>query len=130
MPGPEPASLDLRLRAAAESVLLLRQRLCLWLEELGATPEEVFEVALAATEAFGNAVEHPQEPSARTIDVRASTDGRTVTITIRDYGGWQSERRRKEGGYGLRLMRKLMDSVEVGPWAQGTAIRMQRHVSA
>ena len=56
------------------------------LEELGATGGEVFGVSLAATEAFGNAVEHPHEPTARLIEIDGLSSDNTVSITIHDFG--------------------------------------------
>jgi anti-sigma regulatory factor (Ser/Thr protein kinase) len=126
----EPASsLQLRLQARPESMPLLRQRLGLWLEELGARKEEVFDVSVAATEAFGNAVEHPQEPRARVIDVQGTIDDRTVTVTVHDYGSWRDERQREEGGYGFPLIRQLVDTVEVETQSEGTAITLQRRLA-
>src|SRR6476620_2916158 len=72
-PDPVTApSLQLRLHARPESAFLLRQRLCLWLYELGATDDEIFDVALASTEAFANAIEHPRQPCADAIEVDGS----------------------------------------------------------
>ena len=125
-------SLRLRLQAHSESTSLLRQRLYLWLDELGATGDEIFDVALASTEAFANAVEHPREPHVRVIDVDGSLDGRTITVTVRDYGSWNHKWQRKEGeegGYGLPLIRRLMGRVELDTQSEGTTIRMQRQLA-
>ena len=100
----------------------------MWLGELGAKREEVFDVSLAATEAFGNAVEHPHEPSARVIDVQGTIVDRTVTVSVRDYGSWGDERQRAEGGYGFPLMRQLVDTVDVDTGSEGTAITLQRRI--
>jgi len=129
-PDPVTApSLQLRLHARPESAFLLRQRLCLWLYELGATDDEIFDVALASTEAFANAIEHPRQPCADAIEVDGSLSGRTVTVTVRDYGSWGEQRRREEGGYGFPLMRQLMGRVEVDAQPDGTATRMQRQLT-
>ena len=104
----------------------------LWLDELGATGDEIFDVALASTEAFANAVEHPREPHVRVIDVDGSLDGRTITVTVRDYGSWNHKWQRKEGedgGYGLPLIRRLMGRVELDAQSEGTTIRMQRQLA-
>jgi serine/threonine-protein kinase RsbW len=122
------SSLQLRLQARPESALVLRQQLCTWLGELGAKREEIFDVSLAATEAFGNAVEHPHEPRARLIEVQGSIVDHTVTVTVRDYGSWRDERQREEGGYGFPLMRQLVDTVEVDTGSEGTAIILQRRL--
>src|SRR5436190_15526707 len=87
-----------------ESGVLLRQRLCLWLEELGAAEEVVLDLSLAASEAFANAVEHPHDPAARPIEVDGDFSDSTVTVTVRDFGSWGDRRQREEGGYGFRMM--------------------------
>ncbi|TMC46898.1 MAG: ATP-binding protein [Chloroflexi bacterium] len=56
------------MQARPRSARLLRERLFLWLDELGANDDEIFDLSLASTEAFTNAVEHPHEPSSRIID--------------------------------------------------------------
>jgi anti-sigma regulatory factor (Ser/Thr protein kinase) len=121
--------LQLRLQAQPNSAQLLRQRLYLWLDELGANDDEFFDVALACTEAFANAVEHPNEPTADEIEVEGSIDGRTITLTVHDHGSWREQRQREEGGYGFPLMRHLMSRVEVHTQPDGTAIRMQRQLA-
>ena len=123
------SSLQLRLQARPESAWLLRQRLYLWLDELGAKREEIFDISLASTEAFANALEHPQEPTARVIDIDGSLRGRTITVTVRDYGSWRHLRQREEGGYGFSLIRRLMTRVDVHTQPDGTAIRMQRQLA-
>jgi anti-sigma regulatory factor (Ser/Thr protein kinase) len=122
------APLRLRLRATPESVPLLRERLCLWLDEVGANGEEVFDVSLAATEAFANALEHPHEPTARAIEVQGSSADRTITLTVRDYGSWGDQRHREEGGYGFPLMQELVDTVEVDTGSDGTSITLRRRL--
>jgi anti-sigma regulatory factor (Ser/Thr protein kinase) len=123
-------TLELRLQARPELVPVLRKHTRAWLEDVGASKSEVFEVLLATTEAFANAVEHPHEPTSHLVDVEGSlTDGR-VTISIRDYGTWQSEQARKEqGGLGLMLMEALMDAVQVECVLDGTTVTMHRHLA-
>ena len=100
----------------------------MWMEELGAGGDEVFDVSLATTEAFVNAVEHPHEPSADLIDVDGSITDQTLSITIRDSGSWREERQREEGGYGFAVMRKLMDTVDVDKGAEGSSITLRRRL--
>ena len=123
------SGMRLRLRAQPQSARLLRQRLSLWLDELGARSDEIFDLSLASTEAFANAVEHPHEPTADVIEVEGNLDGRTITITVRDHGSWRLHRQRGERGYGLPLMRQLMNIVEVHRQPEGTSITMQRQLA-
>lgn len=125
----EPASLELRLQARPEFASLLRERLRMWMEEAGASTREIFEVLLATTEAFANAVEHPHEPRSHLVDVEGTIGDHAVSISIRDYGTWQGERSRKEdGGMGLAMMEQLMDAVRVECFLDGTTVTMRRRL--
>jgi anti-sigma regulatory factor (Ser/Thr protein kinase) len=121
-------SLQLRLQARPQSALLLRQRLCLWLDEFGANEESIFDLMLASTEAFANAIKHPRQPRADVIDVEGSLNNRTVTISVRDFGTWREQRQRAEGGYGFLLMQQLMATVEVDRQPGGTTVTIQRQL--
>jgi anti-sigma regulatory factor (Ser/Thr protein kinase) len=125
----EPAPLQLRLHARPDSARLLRERVRMWLEEAGASKQETFDVLLATAEAFANAVEHPQEPTAHLVDVEGTITDQAVTISIRDYGTWQSDQTPKaEGGFGQVLMEKLMDGVRVECSVDGTTVTMRRRL--
>jgi anti-sigma regulatory factor (Ser/Thr protein kinase) len=128
--GQAPASLGLRLQARAEFAPLLRERLGLWLEEARATTTETSEILLAATEAFANAIEHPQQRTSHLVEVMGAITDHTVTISIRDYGSWETEVTRKEdGGMGLVLMEDLMDDVRVECLQAGTTVTMRRRLA-
>jgi anti-sigma regulatory factor (Ser/Thr protein kinase) len=122
--------LSLRFTADPRSAAVLRSRIGLWLDEFGASDEEVFEIALACNEAFANAVQHAHEPTTDQIDVEASGDVRTVTVVVRDYGAWANCNREEHGGRGLHLMHELMDSVSVDARIDGTSITLQRTLNA
>jgi anti-sigma regulatory factor (Ser/Thr protein kinase) len=124
------ASLELRLQARPEFVPVLRGRVRTWLEDAGASKTDTFEVLLATTEAFTNAVEHPHQPTSQLVDVEGSITDHTITLSIRDYGTWQDERTRKEqGGIGLVLMEALMDTVRVECFLDGTTVTMRRRLA-
>jgi anti-sigma regulatory factor (Ser/Thr protein kinase) len=101
------------------------------LEGAGARNGEVFEVLLATSEAFTNAVEHPQERTSRRVDVTASLRDECLRISIHDYGTWQSdERDEKQGGLGLVLMDALMDTVQIECIVGGTTVTMSRRLAS
>jgi anti-sigma regulatory factor (Ser/Thr protein kinase) len=127
--APEGVSLRLRLQARPESAYLLRERLRLWLDELGAEASETFDISIASTEAFANALEHPCDPTDSTIDVHATALAGSIAVTVRDRGTWRAERRRQEGGFGLDLMRSLMDAIEIDAQPQGTSITLRRQLA-
>lgn len=129
-PEASQRSFELRLQARPEFVPVLRANVRAWLEDLGANESEAFEALLATTEAFTNAIKHPQEPTSHLVDVEGSLIDRCVTISIRDYGAWQSDRARREqgGGLGFVLMEALMDGVQVRCDAEGTEVTIQRRL--
>jgi PAS domain S-box-containing protein len=124
---PEPA-LQLRLDRDPARAGELRLRLQRWLEELGATPEEIFDVSLACSEAFANAIEHPLNADSSQIEVEGIVSHGELTLLIRDYGGWRDHRLRQEGGLGLPLMRSLMGSVDVKRRSDGTTVVLRRRL--
>jgi anti-sigma regulatory factor (Ser/Thr protein kinase) len=110
---------------------LLRHQLSAWLKEVGVMSRELFEIQLAVTEAFANAVEHPEEPTSHLVEIEGTVTNRTVALSVRDYGRWQDESSAKQdGGLGLAIMDELMDSVVVEPFEDGTIVTMQRHLLA
>ncbi len=108
----------------------LRSRLVNWLEAAGASPAEIFDVTLASTEAFANAIEHPVDAADPTVEVQCSYANGDVTVTVRDHGGWREHRRREEGGLGLPLMRSLMSSVDVNRRPDGTTVVLRRRLES
>jgi anti-sigma regulatory factor (Ser/Thr protein kinase) len=123
------ASLELRLQARAEFVPVLRGQVRAWLDNAGASETDTFEVLLATTEAFTNAVQHPHEPTSHLVDIAGSITDHSITVSIRDYGTWQGERTRKQqGGFGLVLMEALMDTVQVESLLDGTTVTMRRRL--
>ncbi len=121
--------LRLRFPADPKSATVLRERLAVWLDELGADDAEVFDIAVACNEAFANAIRHPHAPTAYVVDVNAVNDGKTVTIVVQDYGSWASAEERDEGGRGLPLMQQLMDSVRVDARIDGTSVTLRRRLA-
>ena len=124
------SSLQLRLEARPESMSVLRRHLRRWLNEAGATDRELFEIQLAVTEAFSNAVEHPDEPTSLLVEIEGTITNRSIVLSVRDYGRWQDELSAKqEGGLGLAIMDMLMDSVVIEPFEDGTTVTMQRQLA-
>jgi len=93
---PEP-SLQLSLDARPESIALLRRHLGGWLEETGATRGELFEIQLATTEAFANAVLHPEEPTSDLVEIAGTVTNRHVTLSVRDTAAGRTSPRQRTG---------------------------------
>jgi anti-sigma regulatory factor (Ser/Thr protein kinase) len=100
------------------------------LKEAGATGRELFEIQLAVTEAFANAVEHPEKRTSHVVEIEGTVTNRTVSLSVRDYGRWQNGSSAKEdGGLGLAIMDHLMDPVVIEPFEAGTIVTMQRQLA-
>jgi anti-sigma regulatory factor (Ser/Thr protein kinase) len=131
VPAQTPAAnFEFRLQARPSSAVLLRRKLEDWLTARGISKREQFDVLLAASEAFANAVEHPQLPAAGVVDVEASVDGDELELTIRDYGAWRNERERSEGGLGFPIMWTVMQDVEVDSQCEGSRITLRRRLTS
>jgi anti-sigma regulatory factor (Ser/Thr protein kinase) len=114
-----------RLRSA---VGLARQRLRSWLERGGVDPATTADITLAVSEACANAVEHPLRPSRHAFEVEATRTADAIELVVRDFGGWRPGRRDDLRGRGLRMIRELMDVVEIVEGENDTAIVMRREL--
>ena len=125
-------SLVTRLPADVESIPLMRRVLGRWLHEAGATQAQQEDLALAASEACANAIEHAYGPGPGILEVRASiTPNGKAVLAVRDYGSWRPPRGANRGrGRGLTLMERLADSVEVVRGDDGTTVQLSRRLGA
>jgi len=119
-----------RFPADVESIPLMRRMLGRWLQEAGATRAEAEDLALAASEACANSIEHAYGPAPGVLEVSASkSDGGEAVVEIRDYGHWRAPRGENRGR-GLILMEGLTDSVEVVQGEEGTTVQLLRRLGA
>lgn len=104
-----------------------------WLGEVGAEREVRDDIVLACWEATANAIEHPLAAVAEVaVHVRAEQQGDHVVVRVSDNGQWRAREqgRVREGrGLGLRLIRALMDRVQIIPSATGTEVLMCRRIA-
>ena len=125
-----PASSDrlaLTLPAEPEALITARRALRNWLAEVGVEPDPLYDITLATGEACTNAIEHAYAPGEASFDLEASRGEADVTVTVRDYGAWREPRGRHRGR-GLKLMRTLMDEVNVRREATGTTVELRRTI--
>jgi integral membrane sensor domain MASE1/anti-sigma regulatory factor (Ser/Thr protein kinase) len=122
--------LFLRLPAEPQVLAPLRQTVRRWLREIDADPRIVDDVLVACGEASANAIQHAYGAKDGLFEVSLVVSDGTVDVTIRDRGNWRpssgSGRAARRGGLGQRLMRELMDSVNVESGPEGTVVRMRR----
>jgi anti-sigma regulatory factor (Ser/Thr protein kinase) len=118
--------LALRLPADPAVLSSLRRTLRRWVEGLGASEIETYDVLVAVTEAAANAVEHAYGPGDASFDIEATVgDADEVQVLVRDQGRWRPPRGHNRGR-GTLLMQELMDHFEVTTGEDGTEVRMRR----
>ncbi len=119
----------LHINLPAEARMLAHMRLAArrWLRELDVAESDVNDILVACSEACSNVVQHAYGPKPGDMDVSASLENGSIVLDVRDTGRWRPAAGRG-GGWGLQLMRALMDSVEVEQAPDGTEVRMRRRV--
>ena len=124
-------TIRLELGSDPNELAAMRSQLRRWLHNSDGDEAEVAEILTAIGEAAANAIEHGGAVAGdrRSFTVDGKLVGGEVQLVVRDSGSWR-DRRRKEGGRGLLLMRALMDSVDVDTGSGGTTVRMRRRIGA
>jgi anti-sigma regulatory factor (Ser/Thr protein kinase) len=105
---------------------MLRKELGAWLRRLNASDHETFDILLASGEALANAVEHPLERRMNMVMFSAVEWEGNVLMTVRDFGHWPTVGEQPDRGWGLQLMRALMDWVEIAKSDSGTTVTLCR----
>jgi len=124
---PRPTTvLDLTLPAEPHAVSAARRRLRAWLADMGFDAEQSIDITLAANEACTNAVEHAYAPSvSANFRLIAECSPTAVVVRVSDQGDWRPPRA-KHGGRGLRVIRELMDEMQVHHAPAGTTVEMTK----
>lgn len=118
------------IRPGVENLGEYRRRVAELLGTLPLSRDDCFDIALAVGEALSNAYDHACDAKGSTMSVVAYAD--RVVIDVRDCGcGYEISAdeeppESRERGRGIRLMRMLVDSVEVRRRvdAPGTQVRL------
>jgi anti-sigma regulatory factor (Ser/Thr protein kinase) len=119
----------LRLVLPAEPRVLVDARRALrqWLRESGVTRDEENEILIACGEACANVVRHAYATAPGEMVFEARIEAGLLEVTVRDQGEWRTPADRG-GGWGMQLIRGLMDSVDVDSTPDGTVVRMRRRL--
>jgi serine/threonine-protein kinase RsbW len=101
---------------------------------LGLDPNTTYELMLATTEAFANAVEHGKPCDARGILMSMDVEDGRVGVEIVDCGGCFPDVPRTNkpvgrGGRGLPIIWAVMDDFEVVPEHETTRVRFQKRLA-
>jgi anti-sigma regulatory factor (Ser/Thr protein kinase) len=100
--------------------------------ELGLDSSTTWELMLATTAAFANAVEHGRPCDPRGIHLRVDFRHGRVGVEVRDCGcftGARTSKRRGEGGRGMPLIAAVTDHLEVLPDSGNTCVRFQKRLA-
>jgi serine phosphatase RsbU (regulator of sigma subunit)/CheY-like chemotaxis protein/anti-sigma regulatory factor (Ser/Thr protein kinase) len=111
-----------------QALAAMRRMLRRWLVEMGAFPDEMAGVVMAANEAWQNAIEHGHDFAPVPVSVRFQREGDEVVVTVRDAGGRGRPPGDPDRGRGIDLMRGLMDStrLDLGSHRGGVAVLRRR----
>jgi stage II sporulation protein AB (anti-sigma F factor) len=123
-----PASkLDRHYPAAAASIAVARKALCEFADGAGASPEQLENVRLAASEALTNAVVHGYQGGPGVLHVTAAVVRTELWMLIADDGrGLVRPSARPGLGLGLRLISQSSDDFTIVSRAGGgTEVRMR-----
>ena len=119
-PAPESAS---RARAIIRDVA----------SELQLDRATTFDLMLATTEAFANAIEHAEPCDPRGIRLRVESRYGGLGVEVRDCGSRAGEPRTRkltgEGGRGMPIIAALMDDLEVSPDGDTTRVRFGKQLA-
>jgi serine/threonine-protein kinase RsbW len=122
-----PATMDLELASAAESVALVRAGLKGFGTLLRLDPELLDDLQMVASEACNNVVRHAYRAGSGPLRFRAcaTTDG--VALNVRDHGEWTEARSTddEQTGLGLAVIEALADRAALEQLPEGgTEVRM------
>jgi serine/threonine-protein kinase RsbW len=103
-------------------------------DELRLDGETTWELMLATSEAFANAVEHGSPCDPRGIRVRVDTDDGRVRVEVCDCGGCfpsdgRSSKEHGTGGRGMPIIAAVMDHLEVVPDSDATRVRFAKQLA-
>jgi anti-sigma regulatory factor (Ser/Thr protein kinase) len=101
--------------------------------ELKLDGSTTFDLMLATTEAFANAIEHGEPCDPRGIRLRVESRYGGLGVEVRDCGYRSDERRTRkltgEGGRGMPIIAALMDDLEVSPEGEATRVRFGKQLA-
>ena len=98
---------------------------------LGLDDETTWELTLATTEAFANAVEHGKPCDPRGVQLRLDVEGGRLHVAIADCGCFRTAKTSKpdgHGGRGMPIIEAIMDNLEVVPGRGTTTVRFEKRL--
>jgi anti-sigma regulatory factor (Ser/Thr protein kinase) len=129
----ERESLSLRLRPSLSHVRKVRLTLKATIGRLGISADQTDAVMTAVVEAVNNAIQYgAPDPETDSVEIVLAWDPLTLCVDVYDCGrgfapsegGMPAPETLPERGFGLALMRRLTDSVDVFASESGTLVRL------
>jgi serine/threonine-protein kinase RsbW len=121
------------LPASPEAVARARALVRELASELRVDDSTTWELMLATSEAFANAVEHGRACDPRGIFLRVEIQDGSARVEVTDCGGFPArpgpEWRRVERGRGLGIIAAIMDQLEVVPDSGATRVRFAKQLA-
>ena len=120
------------LPAAPEGAPLARTIVREAAAELGLDNETTWQLTLATTEAFANAVEHGKPCDPRGVQLRMELEAGRLSVEIADcgcFGSAQTSKPEGHGGRGMPIIAAIMDDLEVVPDRGTTRVRFEKRVA-
>ena len=118
--------LNLELPARPESVSRVRRRLLKWLSHRAEVPAtSTGAIALAVSEAVGNASRHAYREGEGTVGVDAVLDDGRLEVAVSDSGrGFAPHADRESNGLGMMIIARLADDLSLNSDGGGTEVRI------
>ncbi len=92
-----------------------------------------FDLMLATTEAFANAIQHGEPCDPRGIRLRVQSRDGGLGVEVRDCGSRSGEPRTRklagEGGRGMPIIAAIMDELEVSPEGDATRVSFGKQLA-
>jgi serine/threonine-protein kinase RsbW len=118
-------ALQLEIRATADRLVYIRQRLSAWLRPFGLPDSTAHDIVLAVDEACTNAIEHAYAGDAGAIRIDAALADSQLTVEVADSGMWRESAQKRTRGRGLLIMEAVSERLEVDTSDSGTTVRMR-----
>lgn len=121
--------LHFRLPATAPSATIFRTELAAWLRTLGTANAIIFDLQLACAEVFTIVIGRPGRRSALVIDSDATVTGKTITITMREFGLCQQAGHppaTRGHALSLSLIEAMTDTLDIHDHTHGRTFTLRR----
>ena len=132
-----PRPLELKVDSDPTNLAAVRKSVEAFAASIGFSEQDVGEIGLCINEAMANIIRHAYAGKTdRPIHLNASTDGREILITLRDWGNGVDPSTvphpphdpLKPGGVGLICLTRWMDKVTFTPQPDGMLTTLKKRV--